>query len=325
MSTMAQSVGIAVFVFDGISLFHLSVPSTIFNTVTVDDQPAYDLNYFALTSGQKASEEGVTIEVKYGLELLDKADIIIIPAWKDPEKPAPKELTDALQKAYQQGKQIVGLCLGAFVLGDAGLLDHREATTHWISQETFAERFPDVQFRPDVLYIDEDNIITSAGTVAAIDCCLHLVRKQHGCDLANHTARLLITPPHRQGGQAQYIERPVAQLPSEQRLTDVLAWTRNNLSKQLSIELLAERCHMSRRNFTRRFRQATGMTFNQWLTSERIAQAQQFLESTESSIELIAHEVGFNSAVSLRQQFSKQLGISPSDYRKNFYKALKFK
>ncbi|NLA50744.1 MAG: helix-turn-helix domain-containing protein [Alcaligenaceae bacterium] len=322
---MAQSVGIAVFVFDGISLFHLSVPSTIFNTVTIDNQAVYDLNYFSLIPGQVSSEEGVTIEVKYGLELLETADVIIIPAWKNPEQPAPEALTEALQKAYKLGKQIVGLCLGAFVLGDAGLLDHKEATTHWLSQDTFAERFPNVQFRPDVLYLDEGNIITSAGTVAAIDCCLHLVRKQHGCDLANHIARLLITPPHRQGGQAQYIERPVAQLPSEQRLNDALEWARNNLSSPLSIKLLADRCHMSQRNFTRRFRQATGATFNQWLTTERIAQAQRLLESTESSIELIAHEVGFNSAVSLRQQFSKKLGISPSDYRKSFYKALRLK
>lgn len=167
--------------------------------------------------------------------------------------------------------------------------------------------------------MDDGNIITSAGTVAAIDCCLHLVRQRHGCEVVNHIARLLVTPPHRQGGQAQYIERPVAQLPAENRLLGVLEWARDNLTEDLSVDALANLAHMSRRTFTRRFREATGTTVIKWLNAERVGQAQLLLETTNLSIERIASEVGFGSTLSLRQQFGNQLGTSPSDYRRNFF------
>src|SRR5690606_13625864 len=184
-------------------------------------------------------------------------------------------------------------------------------------------RFPKVLFRPDVLYVDDDNIVTSAGTVAAIDCCLNLVRQRHGSEVANHMARLLVTPPHRQGGQAQYIERPVAQLPSEHRLPGVLEWARQNLSENLSVDTLAEVASMSRRTFTRRFRETTGTTVTKWLNAERVARAQQLLETTERSIECIASDVGFGTSLSLRQQFASQLGTSPSHYRRSFCKTLR--
>lgn len=212
----------------------------------------------------------------------------------------------------------MGLCLGAFVLGDAGLLDGKEATTHWAVRDVFAQRFPQAVFRPDVLYVADDNIITSAGTVAAIDCCLHLVRQRHGFEAANHLARLLVTPPHRQGGQAQYIERPVQQLPSDNRLPGLLEWARDKLSQPLSVDILAGEANMSRRTFTRRFREMTGTTVTQWLNAERVARAQHLLETTDLSIEHISAEVGFGTALSLRQHFSEQLNISPSHYRRAF-------
>ncbi len=314
---------VAVFAFDGISLFHLSVPGMVLSAF---DEPkggqGYDVRYFSLAPGRMRSDQGIFIEVSDGLEALTKADIIIIPAWHDPEAAAPAELSEALRKAHKKGKLIVGLCLGAFVLGDAGLLDGKEATTHWASREIFARRFPEVLFRPDVLYVDDAGIVTSAGTVAAIDCCLHLVRERHGCEVVNHMARLLVTPPHRQGGQAQYIERPVAQLPSENRLPGVLEWARANLSQELSLDTLADVAKMSRRTFTRRFREATGTTVTKWLNAERVARAQQLLETTERSIECIASEVGFGTSLSLRQQFAGQLGTSPSNYRRSFSKNL---
>ena len=232
--------------------------------------------------------------------------------------PAPAELVDGLRQAHARGAMIVGLCLGAFVLGDAGLLDEREATTHWVAREVFARRFPRSHFRPDVLYVADDNIITSAGTVAAIDCCLHLLRQRHGADVANRIARLLVTPPHRQGGQAQYIEQPVPQLPSESRLPDVLAWARGHLNEALSLDVLAEVAHMSRRTFTRRFREATGTTFIKWLNAERVARAQQLLETTDLPIDCVASQVGFGTTLSLHQQFTAQLGTTPSDYRRSF-------
>lgn len=316
-------VRVAVFAFEGVSLFHLSVPGTVLNTFdNSKDQSNYEIRYFALTPGRMHSDQGIVIEVSDGLEALNKADIVIIPAWSDPEVAAPAELSAALRKAHKKGKLIVGLCLGAFALGDAGLLDGKEATTHWAARETFARRFPKVLFHPDVLYVDDDNIVTSAGTVAAIDCCLHLVRQRHGSEVANHIARLLVTPPHRQGGQAQYIERPVAQLPSEHRLPGVLEWARTNLSENLSVDRLAEVAHMSRRTFTRRYREATGTTVIKWLNAERVAQAQRLLETTERSVECIASEVGFGTALSLRQQFASQLGTSPSNYRRTFFNSL---
>lgn len=153
-----------------------------------------------------------------GLDAMVGADIVVVPAWNHPEQAAPLALTDALRQAHARGAQVIGLCLGAFVLGDAGLLDGKSATTHWACRELFAKRFPKTHFLPDVLYVGDDQVMTSAGTVAAIDCCLHILRLRHGADVANRVARLLVTPPHRQGGQAQYIEQPVPALPSETRL-----------------------------------------------------------------------------------------------------------
>lgn len=338
-----SDVRVAVFAFEGISLFHLSVPGMVLNNFNDETQPPsghlevdlnapsfYDINkspnyrisYFALNPSRLRSDQGIEIEINQGLEVLADADIVIIPAWSDPEKATPTELSDALRQANKENKLIVGLCLGAFALGDAGLLDDREATTHWAARDTFARRFPNALFRPDVLYVDDGNIVTSAGTVAAIDCCLHLVRQRHGSEVANHMARLLVTPPHRPGGQAQYIERPVAQIASEHRLPGVLEWARNNLSEPLSVDALAEVAHMSRRTFTRRFKEATGTTVIKWVNAERIAQAQRLLETTQLSIEQIATEVGFGSALSLRQQFSSQLGTSPSAYRRTFFNRL---
>ncbi|SDR77611.1 transcriptional regulator, AraC family with amidase-like domain [Halopseudomonas litoralis] len=314
-----SDVHVAVLAFEGVSLFHLSVPGLVFGA---DDDlsgfPRYNLSYCTLTPGPITSDQGMVIQVPDGLEAMEKADIIIIPAWSDAELPAPVELAAALQQANAQGKLIVGLCLGAFVLGDAGLLDGKETTTHWAAREVFARRFPQAVFRPDVLYVADDNIITSAGTVAAIDCCLHLVRQRHGSEVANHTARLLVTPPHRQGGQAQYIERPVQQLPGDNRLPGLLEWARANLSEPLSLDTLADVANMSRRTFTRRFRDMTGTTVTQWLNTERVARAQQLLETTDLSIERITAEVGFGTALSLRQQFATQLGTSPSHYRRTF-------
>lgn len=314
---------VAVLAFDGVSLFHLSVPGMVFGAAKdTPDLPHYEVRYCAATPGKIRSDQGVMIEVPDGLDTMQRADIVVVPAWSDPGQRASAELTDSLRESHRRGALIVGLCLGAFVLGDAGLLDGREATTHWVARDVFARRFPNSHFRPDVLYVSDGNVITSAGTVAAIDCCLHLVRQRHGADVANRMARLLVTPPHRQGGQAQYIEQPVPQLPSESRLPGVLEWAREHLAEPLSLDTLADIASMSRRTFTRRFRETTGTTFNKWLNAERVARAQQLLETTEMPIDCIASQVGFGTAMSLRQQFAAQLGTTPSAYRRTFYKEL---
>ncbi|AMT86415.1 MULTISPECIES: GlxA family transcriptional regulator [Pseudomonas] len=318
-----QSIRVAVLAFDGVSLFHLSVPGMVLGTAqSAPGEPQYEVNYFAETPGMVTSDQGLDLAVAQGLELMEASDVIVIPAWADPSVAASAQLVNALQLAHTQGKLIVGLCLGAFVLGDAGLLDGREATTHWAGREKFAQRFPAVRFRPDVLYVSDGNIITSAGTVAAIDCCLHLVRQRLGAGVANRTAKMLVTPPHRQGGQAQYVEHPVPQLSSETHLSDVLTWARVNLSSDLSLDVLADRARMSRRTFTRRFREATGSTFSKWLNAQRVVRAQELLETTDLPIECVAGEAGFGTPLSLRQQFGVHLGTSPSEYRRTFFREM---
>ncbi|WP_149086892.1 GlxA family transcriptional regulator [Pseudomonas prosekii] len=314
-----QSIRVAVLAFNGVSLFHLSVPGVVLGAAqSAPDEPRYEINYCAELPGVVSSDQGIGLAVIHGLELMEASDVIVIPAWGDQSVAASEQLVKALQLANSKGKLIVGLCLGAFVLGDAGLLDGKEATTHWVARDEFARRFPEVRFRPEVLYVSSGNIMTSAGTVAAIDCCLHLVRQRLGADVANRTAKMLVTPPHRQGGQAQYVEHPVPQLSSETHLSDVLAWARINLAGNLSLDVLADMAKMSRRTFTRRFKETTGTTVSKWLNAERVVRAQELLETTELPIECIAGEVGFGTPLSLRQQFGVHLGTSPSDYRKMF-------
>ncbi|NMZ71221.1 transcriptional regulator, AraC family with amidase-like domain [Pseudomonas peli] len=314
-----QPIRVAVLAFDGVSLFHLSVPGVVLGTAqAAPGEPRYEINYCAERPGTVSSDQGIGLSVNTGLELMETSDVIIIPAWGDQSVVASATLVKALQHADAQGKLLVGLCLGAFVLGDAGLLDGKEATTHWAVRGEFARRFPKVRFRPEDLYVSAGNIVTSAGTVAAIDCCLHLVRQRFGAEVANRTAKMLVTPPHRQGGQAQYVEHPVPQLSSETHFSDVLAWARTNLASDLSLDVLASMAKMSRRTFTRRFKESTGTTVSKWISAERVVRAQELLETTGLPIECIASEVGFGTSLSLRQHFAAQLGMSPTDYRKNF-------
>lgn len=314
-----KTVRIAVLAFDGISLFHLSVPGLVFG---IEPPPAglssYAVTHCAEAPGAVCTSQGISIQVPRGLEAMRKADIVIVPSWSQPEAPASPAVVAALRKAHRRGAQIVGLCLGAFVLGDAGLLDGRKATTHWAARDVFARRFPAADFRPEVLYVEDDNIVTSAGTAAAIDCCLNLVRQRDGADVANRVARMLVTPPHRQGGQAKFIEQPVPELPSENRLPGLLEWALEHLAEPLTVDRLADAAHMSRRTFTRRFREATGTTVSRWVVNARLARAQQLLETTDLSVERIATEVGFGAALSLHQNFSEQFGTTPSDYRRIF-------
>ncbi|WP_411564845.1 GlxA family transcriptional regulator [Pseudomonas shirazensis] len=319
-----QSIRVAVLAFNGVSLFHLSVPGVVLGAArAAPDEPLYEINYCAEVPGLVSSDQGIALAVTHGLELMEGSDVIVIPAWGDQSVTASAQLMRALQVANSKGKLIVGLCLGAFVLGDAGLLDGKEATTHWMARDEFARRFPEVHFRPEVLYVGDGNIMTSAGTVAAIDCCLHLIRQRLGADVANRTAKMLVTPPHRQGGQAQYVEHPVPQLPSEAHFSDVLAWARINLADDLSLDVMADMAKTSRRTFTRRFKETTGTTVSKWLSAERVARAQELLEKTDLPIECIASEVGFGTPLSLRKQFGAHLGTSPSDYRKMFCLGMK--
>jgi transcriptional regulator GlxA family with amidase domain len=310
---------VAVVAFDRISPFHLSVPCVVFGeNRSGDGLPDFDFRVCAAETGVLTTTAGFSIAVTHGLEALADAHTIIVPSWRDPDEPPPAALLDALRAAHARGAQLVGLCLGAFVLAAAGILDDRPASTHWAWADDFARRYPCVRLDPDVLYVDDGNVVTSAGTAAGLDCCLHVLRKMCGAQAANHVARRLVVPPHRQGGQAQFIQQPVAPNVRGDRLSCLLDWVRENLAAPHTLDTLAERALMSRRTFTRRFRLATGATVGAWLLAQRLARAQQLLESTDESVEAIAGIAGFGSTASLRQHFSEAFRTSPSAWRREF-------
>jgi transcriptional regulator GlxA family with amidase domain len=310
---------VAVIAFDGITPFHLSVPSLIFGGNLRDPGvAAFEVVVCAADEGPLRTASSFTIATQFGLAVLDSADLVIMPSWHDDCREAPSVLLDALRRAHRRGATVVGLCLGAFPLAQAGLLDGRTATTHWECVDTLAERYPKVTVNPDVLYVDEGDILTSAGVAAGLDCCLHLLRQFSGAEIANRRARRLLIAPHRQGGQAQFIERPLPVTNSDGRLSQVLEWVIQHLEHPHSIESLAKRAAMSRRNFTRHFRQTTGTSFKQWILNQRLAHAQRMLESSDASIELVAQQTGFGTGLSLRQHFRAALHLSPSVYRKQF-------
>jgi transcriptional regulator GlxA family with amidase domain len=308
---------VAVIAFDGITPFHLSVPCLVFGSRHAGSEAAaFEVQVCAADPAPLHTTAGFDITPAFGLKTLDTADIVILPSWHDDCRPAPAALLQALRKAHKRGARVVGLCLGAFPVAEAGLLDGRTATTHWAYADTLHERCPQVSIDRDVLYVDEGDVVTSAGVAAGLDCCLHLLRQLSGAEIANRVARQIVVAPHRQGGQAQFIERPLPVNSSDDRFSQVLAWVNGHLAANHSIDALAERALMSRRNFTRHFRDATGTSFKQWLLNQRVAHAQHLLESSEVSIEIVAQEAGFGSALSLRQHFRAALHTSPSAYRK---------
>jgi transcriptional regulator GlxA family with amidase domain len=310
---------IAVVAFDGISAFHLSVPSLVFGEDRTDiGVPKFRVRVCAAEPGPLRTTAGFKLGLEHGLEAFAGAGTIIVPTWRDPTEPAPPSLLAALRRAHARGSRIVGLCLGAYVLAEAGLLDGRPATTHWNWASDFQKRYPSVRLDPEVLYVDDGDVLTSAGTVASIDCCLYLLRKQLGADIANRVARRLVVAPHRQGGQAQYIEQPVHRDPEGDRLAATLAWVSAHLTHSHGVDSLAKRTRMSRRTFTRRFRDATGTSLNPWLRNQRVAAAQSLLEKSNATLDEIALAVGFGSTVSFRQHFGSVLHVSPGQYRAQF-------
>ncbi|MCS2154895.1 GlxA family transcriptional regulator [Scandinavium goeteborgense] len=310
---------VGIVVFDQIIPFHLSVPCAVFEKArNADGELMYQLQVCATEPGPLRTNAGFSIIAEHALAALEQADMVIVPSWSDPDLSPPDELIAALIQAHERGAKIVGLCMGAFVLAAAGLLHGRPATTHWNWMADFSRRYPSVSIDPNVLYVDDGDIVTSAGTAASIDCCLHLVRQQCGAETANSVARQLVVPPHRQGGQAQFIERPVCNTVSGDHFTQALNWAAEHLQQELTVDILAGKAFMSRRSFTRRFQQTTGTTVTQWLLNQRLAVAQRFLEKTDQPVENIAQASGFSSALSMRRHFQQQFRTSPSLYRREF-------
>ncbi|MEE4410547.1 MULTISPECIES: GlxA family transcriptional regulator [unclassified Serratia (in: enterobacteria)] len=307
---------IGIVVFDGIIPFHLSVPFAVFEKVlTPEGTPLCELTICAAEPGELKTNAGFSIVVNLGLSALSGMDMVIVPSWDNPARQPEPSLLDALRNAHAGGATLVGLCMGAFVLASAGLLHHRQATTHWRWLPDFQRCYPAVHTANDVLYLDEGDVVTSAGTAASIDCCLHLVRKYWGADMAIQVAQQLVVPPHRQGGQAQYVELPVQNTRQGDNFFLALAWAMANLHQGLSLDDVAKKACMSRRSFTRRFQQTTGTSFSPWVLNQRLIAAQRLLEKSDCSVETIAEKVGFPSTTSLRRHFLKHLKTSPSRYR----------
>ncbi|HET7314520.1 GlxA family transcriptional regulator [Salinisphaera sp.] len=313
-----RATSVAIAAFDDIRPFHLSVPCAVFGEPAGIEPPPFDVRVCTAEPGELRSQIGFSISTDYGLDDLAQAHIVVVPSWRDPHEPAPKALLAALQQAHARGALIVGLCLGAYVLAEAGLLDGRRATTHWRWAEPFAQRFPRVSVDADVLYVDEGDVLTSAGTAAGIDCCLHVVRKQLGANVAARIARTLVVPPHRQGSQAQFIEQPVLPTTDDGPLAQTLDWVVRHLDQPHSLDSLAAKTLMSRRSFTRHFRKQTGTSVGQWLLGQRLALAQRLLETTAQPIERVAERAGFGSTLSMRQHFGTVFNTTPSMYRREF-------
>lgn len=310
---------VAVVALDGVSPFHLSVPYLVFGEDRREDGvPRMRVLVCGERPGLLRTTAGFRIECEHGLEALRQASIIVVPAWRNVAERPPEALLAALRRAHRRGATLVGLCLGAFVLAEAGLLDGRRATTHWRWAGEFARRFPQVTLDPEVLYVDEGDVLTSAGTAAGIDCCLHILRKRLGSELANRVARRMVVPPHRQGSQAQFVETPVPAKAGGDRLSKALDWARGHLDQAIDVDTMAGKALMSRRTFTRRFRESTGTSVAQWLNAERLSRAQRLLETSRLSIDEVAASAGFGSALTMRQHFTRALRTLPSAYRREF-------
>lgn len=308
---------VAVIAFDGIAPFELGVLCEAWGVDrTAHDVPAIDFAVCSAGSGRVSTSMGFDLHVEHDLERAAQADLVCVPAinrsW-----PMPGEVLELLRDTIDRGARIMSVCSGAFVLGEAGLLDGRGCTTHWMYTHELQERFPLARVVPEVLYVDEDPVITSAGSAAGLDACLHLWRKEYGGKVASMVARRMVVPPQREGGQAQYIARPVPDCVAD-TLGPLLVWISENLAEDHSVEALARRSHMSARTFARRFRAETGATPHAWVTSQRVIAAEELLEASDSSIEQIAAEVGFGNAAIMRQHFGRVRGISPQAYRQSF-------
>jgi transcriptional regulator GlxA family with amidase domain len=309
---------IAVIAFDGISPFQLAAPGLLFGEDRRElGVPRFDLRICALESNPFPTSVGFKIHTDHGLAALRHADVVIMPTWRIMQAP-PAPLLDALRAAHRRGATIVGLCLGSFVLAAAGLLDGRRATTHWHWAPAFAERFPAVDLDPTVLYVDEGRVVTSAGIAASLDCCLHLLRRWCGAEVANRVARRLVLAPHRRGGQAQFIEQPLPPPGADARVQNLLNWLLAHIDQRHELDALAKRVAMSRRTFTRQFQKETGTSVLQWLTHQRLTLAGRLLETTDRPVESIASDAGFGSALSLRQHFAARYGVTPAAYRRQY-------
>jgi transcriptional regulator GlxA family with amidase domain len=307
---------VAALVYDGVAPFELGVLCEAFGIDRREDGiPLVDFAVCGPRLGAVATNVGFNIEITEGLDRAAEADLIGVPAL--PLGDTPPGVLEVLRDAVDRGARVLSVCSGAFVLGEAGLLDDRDCTTHWRYTDKLAAMYPRARVVPEVLYVDNGPVITSAGTAAGIDACLHVLRQEHGAAVAGAVARRMVVPPHRDGGQAQFIARQVVDCEAE-TLGAVLGWIQENLGEPIDVEILAKRALMSPRTFARRFRAETGTTPHAWVTAQRLQAAEELLERTGLSVDQVASEVGFGNAAALRHHFTRARGVSPQQYRRQF-------
>ena len=310
MAVLAHHV--AVLALPSVFPLELGIPAQIFSS-----EPQYRLTVCTPVSTGSVPTSGFTITATAGLDTLSGADTVVVPGYQDVDAPVPPSALAALQAAHRRGVRLVSICSGAFALAAAGLLDGRPATTHWQLTGQLQRRYPQIDVRPNQLYVDDGDILTSAGVTAGVDVCLHLIRTDHGAAAANACARALVAPPQRAGGQAQYIERLVPKS-SGGELAPLRDWMLENLTQPLSIDTLAGRAHMSRRTLIRRFREETGTSPMAWLASARLDRARELLETTDQPVEHIGRLTGLGAPAGVRAAFHRHLGTSPQEYRTLF-------
>jgi transcriptional regulator GlxA family with amidase domain len=313
--TMIENV--AALVYDGVAPFELGVLCEAWGTNRSDEGlPTFDFAVCSPGALPVTTTAGFAVSVRHDLSRLAEADLVCVPAVPR-DREVPGEVIEALRAAYDRGARLMSVCTGAFALGAAGLLDGRDCTTHWHYSAELAERFPEARVQPEVLYVDDEPILTSAGSAAGLDACLHLWRKEYGAAVASAVARRMVVPPQRDGGQAQFIRSAVPDCTAE-TLGPLLTWITHHLRDDLSINALADRTAMSPRTFARRFRAETGTTPHAWVTSQRVLRAEELLEGTDLSIDQVADEVGFGNAAALRHHFAQVRAVSPARYRRTF-------
>jgi AraC family transcriptional regulator, transcriptional activator FtrA len=308
--------------YDGLCTFEFGIVAEVFGL----DRPELEIDWYtysvaAAEPGPLRAAGGVSVVVDHGLETVESADILILPGWRGVTEQPPTDLLDAIRAAHARGARLVSICSGAFVLAAAGLLENRPAATHWRYADQLRDMYPRVQVQPDVLYVDDGDILTSAGSAAGIDLCLHIVRSDYGAHVAASVARRLVVQPHRDGGQAQYIPdaiRPKRETPT---IAAAMDWALTHLHQPLTVTQLAHHARLAERTFLRHFQAEVGTTPHQWLVRQRLHRAQQLLEATDDSIELVARKAGFGSPESLRAHFRRTLRTSPATYRRTFSRA----
>ncbi|GIE99916.1 GlxA family transcriptional regulator [Paractinoplanes rishiriensis] len=308
---------VAVLALHNVLPFDLSTPLGVFTLARLPDgRPGYDVR---VCGAAPAVDAGVfTLQPPWGLEAFDTADTIVLPGCSDFTQPIPGEVLDALRAAAAAGTRIASICSGAFILAATGLLDGLRATTHWLGAGLLAERHPAIEVDPDVLYVDNGQLLTSAGAAAGLDLCLHMVRRDYGSAVAADAARLSVVPLEREGGQAQFIVQDVPPVPRGAELEPVLRWMQDNAAADLTLGDIAAHAGMSTRTLNRRFREQTGTTPLQWLLRSRIRRAQHLLEATAHPIDRIAAEAGFGSPTAFRDRFKRIVGTTPHAYRTSF-------